>query len=84
MDLTIRKWWKKAKAYLKLDYNVEDSGFYDKLSEAEKLFAHNLQALQHQLEKVGEDTSVDNVVNKIKLKDGNDQNQNGNTGGSTV
>lgn len=75
----------KAKAYLKLDCDVEDSGFYDKLSEAEKLFAHNLQALQHQLEKVGEDTSVDNVINKIKLKD-NDQNQNpnSNTGGPTV
>lgn len=71
----------KAKAYINLDLN---SQMAKNLSDAQRLFAYNLQTLKHQLEKMGEDTSVENVMSKINLKDNpdnqgnNDNNSNNN------
>lgn len=58
--------FEKAKSYLKMDLKSETG---KQLGEAEKLFAHNLQVMKHQLEKAGADTSTENIMNKIKLKD---------------
>lgn len=70
----------KAKGYLKMDLNSEMG---KQLEGAEKLFAYNLQAMKHQLEKAGEDTSFENVVRRIKLKDNaSDNNVNNNDNGN--
>ena len=86
-NLSPEKMYDKAKNYIKLDLESEKA---KNLSDAEKLFAHNLQVMKHQLEKAGEDTSINNVMSRINLKDIQDNvgnstdnnNNNSSSGGS--
>ena len=76
--LSNEKMFDRARNLIKLDLNSEKA---NSLSEAQLLFAHNLQVMKHQLEKAGEDTSVENVISRINLKDiqdsaGNNNNSN--------
>ena len=65
----------KARAYLKMDLGSEIG---KQLGETERLFAYNLQVMKNRLEKAGADTSAENVLSKINLRDTN-QNQNNNS-----
>ena len=69
--LSNEKMFDRARNLIKLDLNSEKA---KNLSEAQLLFAHNLQVMKHQLEKAGEDTSIDNVMSRINLKDINSSN----------
>ena len=82
--LSNEKMFDRARNLIKLDLNSEKA---NSLSEAQLLFAHNLQVMKHQLEKAGEDTSVENVISRINLKDiqdsaGNNNNSNNDSNNS--
>lgn len=59
----------RAEIYLKLNMDDGGNGMFSKLRDSEKRFVMALQTMQHQLQKAGEDTSIDNILNKIKMKD---------------